>query len=145
MEEKTLRERLKEVLRGLDDEAIFNLWNDYCKSRNYCDDMLYSMDDFDEIFASYTPTDIAHRCWFGHDEDYDNSSFNPTRDYFYFNGYANPVSLNYLNYNSYRGDYLFSRFDELCVLDWLEENKDYCEIGEIAEVFSEYEEEDQDE
>lgn len=44
-------------------------------------DLLMPMDEFNEILAGYSPEDIALRIYFG--------DFNPTHDYFNFDGYAN--------------------------------------------------------
>lgn len=46
---------------------------------------LYNMDDFDTIMEGYTPTELAQRIFFG--------DFNINHDYFFFNGYANLVSI----------------------------------------------------
>lgn len=144
MAKQTLYERLKEVLRTLDDEGIFAIWNEYCLQNKYGDDQLFQMEMFDELYEGATPLDVAQRVFFGHDGEYEHSSFNPNRKYFYFNGYANPVSIDYLTYNSYRGDYLFGNFDEGSVIDWLEESENDCGIGEIAEVFSELEDDEEE-
>ena len=48
--------------------------------------VLYNMDDFDEMMEGYTPTELAERIFFG--------DFDINHDYFYFNGYANLVSVN---------------------------------------------------
>ncbi len=47
--------------------------------------VLYNMDDFDEMMEGYTPTELAERIFFG--------DFDINHDYFFFNSYANLVSI----------------------------------------------------
>lgn len=51
----------------------------------YFDDILYDMDDFDELMCGMKPHDIARKIWFG--------DFNPMSDYWKFDGYGNLESL----------------------------------------------------
>ena len=47
--------------------------------------VLYDMCDFDEMMEGYTPTELAERIFFG--------DFDINHDYFFFNSYANLVSI----------------------------------------------------
>ena len=87
-----LKERLLEILETLDSDALIMLHNEISD----CDDYIYSMGEFDEIMDGQTAEWIACRVYYGEDEYNKESSFNPSRDYFTFNGYGNLVSLDYV-------------------------------------------------
>lgn len=61
------------------------------------DDRYYSMWDFDEMFSSTSPSDLAKMIYFG--------DFNPNHDYFRFNGYGNLESNEYKDYSDYIDGY----------------------------------------
>ena len=69
------------------------------------DDRIYSMDELNEFFSNEKPDEIIRRAFYGYDEPYKNGDpsrpFNPNRDYFYFNGYGNLVSINEKDYSDY--------------------------------------------
>lgn len=75
-------------------------WNGYLG-----DDKVIPMEELDELYYDATPTEILRRAFFGYDEAYVNSkqdgTFNPNRDYFYFNGYGNLVSTDDRDYSDY--------------------------------------------
>lgn len=73
------------------DSELVSKWNDYCDENSYPDDMIYSMDDFDELMSGQTPWDIAKSVYFG--------EFNPNKDWFWFNGYGNLCSGEYTTEN----------------------------------------------
>lgn len=77
-----LRERISEIVQNFTSREIVGQWNIYCEEHNYMDDWIYSMSEFDEIEAGKSPWDIARDCFYGR-------HFNPSDDYFWFNGYAN--------------------------------------------------------
>ena len=58
---------------------------EYLEDTNYMDDYIYSMDDFNELHYGVDAWEIARRIHFG--------EFNPTDDYWMYNGYGNLVSL----------------------------------------------------
>lgn len=67
-----------EVLLGDCDDGTFDHLN------------MQDMNDFDDVMSRYTPTEIAMKCHFG--------DFNPTHDFFIFNGYANLESCDRAEY-----------------------------------------------
>lgn len=73
-------------------------WNGYLG-----DDKVIPMDELDEIFQGVEPSEILRRAFFGYDEPYakfeNRASFNPNREYFYFNGYGNLVSTDERDYS----------------------------------------------
>lgn len=68
-------------------------------------DKIYPMDDLNEFFSSEKPDEIIRRAFYGYDEpinkDEQRQPFNPNREYFYFNGYGNLVSIDEKDYSSY--------------------------------------------
>lgn len=66
-------------------------WNEMCEDKNYSDDMVYNMEDFDEYLNDMTQSEgawwLACRVFYG--------GFNPSDDYFMFNGYGNLISFDY--------------------------------------------------
>ncbi len=140
MKRSELREAIIDTLRELPDGDIFSLWNNYCDEANYYDDRLESMDCFDELFSGSTPTDIANAILCGSDENRSGSAFNVNRDYFYLNGYGNPVSLDYLGW--FKDDYLFPLFDESAVVDFVIDNEDSLGCDELQDVLNDVEDDE---
>lgn len=77
-----------------------NNWNDCLY-----DDKIYPMEELNELFQETEPEEILRRAFYGYDEPYKNGDpskpFNPSRNYFYFNGYGNLVSIDEKDYSSY--------------------------------------------
>lgn len=69
------------------------------------DDRVTPMEELDDFYQGVEPSEILRRAFFGYDEPYAKtdvkSSFNPNRDYFYFNGYGNLVSTDEPDYSDY--------------------------------------------
>lgn len=69
------------------------------------DDKVYPMDELNEIFSEDEPEEVLRRAFYGYDEpiykDEERRPFNPNRNYFYFNGYGNLVSIDKKDYSSY--------------------------------------------
>lgn len=81
---------LREYLESLDDAAKVDIWNYYTDATNNNDDSIYSMDEFDEIFSNAKPWEIARACFYSR-------RFNPSDSWFWFNGYANVESADYIS------------------------------------------------
>ena len=69
------------------------------------DDKIYPMQELNELFQGTEPEEILLRAFYGYDEphnkDEQRQPFNPNREYFYFNGYGNLVSIDKKCYSSY--------------------------------------------
>ena len=108
---------VKDIIEYFEEnEDIFNECIEDLDSYNgyLADDRYYPMQDLDEILYGNDATTLLQRAYFGHDEDswhvdssgnkiYD--SFNPNREYFYFNGYGNFVSADYKDYSAFLDSY----------------------------------------
>lgn len=105
------------------------------------DDRYYSMDELSEIYGSTDPVEVLTRAYFGYDAEtwHTNShgqkeygAFNPTRDYFRFNGYGNLVSSDYKDYSEH--------IDSYAVED-MADNRNYIDSiendNELSELFDE--------
>ena len=93
------------------------------------DDRWYSMYDFDEMFSSTSPSDLANMIYFG--------DFNPNHDYFRFNGYGNLESSDYKDYSDHIDGYAM---DE--IIDNVRYIREYLS-DEIMEIIEEEEEEEE--
>ena len=122
-----MEEKIKEIIEEMSTEDKVALWNEYCDSVNRTDDWIYSMGEFDEIMNGREPWDIVRTCYFG--------DFNPTHEYFWFNGYANLESDDWID-----GEKSPFYIDEL--VDYIIENEEDFGNDEIEEVLEGEEEEE---
>ena len=100
------------------------------------DNRYYPMEELDEIYSGTPATEILQRAFFGYDDEENShdSSFNPNRDYFYFNGYGNLVSSDTKDYTGYLDEFFI---DEL--IDNRNEIYAIDDNEELAELFDELE------
>lgn len=109
-----MEEKIKAIIEAMDDDGKIALWNESCRECNCCDDAIYSMSEFDEIMGGFSSSDIVRKICDGFSpldivrKIYDGFSpsdivrkicgggnFNPNSAYFYFDGNANLVSIDY--------------------------------------------------
>ena len=81
---------VREYLDSLSDGEKVDIWNEYAEAANNPDDRIYSMDEFDEIFSDTKPWEIARACFYSR-------RFNPSDSWFWFNGYGNVESADYIS------------------------------------------------
>lgn len=81
---------IREYLDTLTDGEKVEIWDEYADATNNPDDRIYSMDEFDEIFSSVKPWEIARACFYSR-------RFNPSDGWFWFNGYGNVESADYIS------------------------------------------------
>lgn len=109
MNEKLI-ERIIEIFK--EDEDLFEECIEQLDAYNgyLGDDRFYPMEELEELLSNKSPLDLLNMGYFGRDDEtwhYDSSgnkiytSFNPNRNYFYFNGYGNLCSCNYKDYSSH--------------------------------------------
>lgn len=112
-------------------EEIVRVWNDYCDKHCCCDDMIFYMESFNELYDGVKPIEIVERVIYG--------DFRTDDDFFAFNGYGNMVSFNDVD------DY--GSFDMRYVAEYLVDcgDSDYTEVDNealldefIDEHFSDY-------
>ena len=140
-----LKAKVMEVLKGMDDGTLVSIWNEYCDAENYNDDEIFTMDMFDEFYSGKDPLEIAQRVYFGSDESGASSSFNPNRDYFYFDGYANPVSIDYVSYIDALDKWSDSPICPDDLAEYIAENGEAFGNDDLQEVIDEAEEDEESE
>lgn len=123
----TRLEAIKDALENLSDDEIVSVHNEYCYNCNNLDDHIYTMDEFDEICDGMTPWEVARGCFYG--------TFCPANKYFWFNGYGNFDSQ----------DYVGGEIDMNGIAEYIDENDDALYCGEIQDVLDSFEDEDEDE
>ena len=89
MNETEKIKKLVDYINSMNDDEIVELHNRYCEAAGYEDDRIYSMYELDEILEGRTPTDILSRGFYG--------DFRPQHDFFWFNGYGNLESADYMS------------------------------------------------
>lgn len=106
------KEDVIEVLEGLNDYKLLDIWRQYCDEAGYYGEEIFDIDEFNEICSSMDAWDVAQKTFYG--------DFCPAHSYWKFNGYENFESSDYIS-------------DLIC----LEDLADY--IVENEETFNNYE------
>lgn len=73
------------VLEGLTDSELLSVHREYLNETNCYDDEIYTLDDLDMVAEGQDAYWLLCRAFYG--------DFNPTADYFKFNGYGNIQSI----------------------------------------------------
>lgn len=89
MNEMEKRQKLVDILNDMNEDAMVELHNNYCEANNYTDDFIYSEYELDEFLEGRTPTDILCMSFYG--------NFSPRHGFFWFNGYGNLESADYIS------------------------------------------------
>lgn len=134
-------ERIMEVIKGMEDAELVRIWNEYCYATNRYDDEImdaYQMEEW--INNCDDKMSLLNRFFYGSDDLDQNSSANPNRDYFCFNGYGNIVSFDYI-YNEYSNKFYHMDADEL--IDYIIENEEAFYNDEIQEILDDMEDEEE--
>ena len=135
-------DKIMDVLKNMDDCELVSVWNEYCDKVNCFDDYIYSMDELDEIMDGQDAQYILNRAFFGHDQWSNESSFNPNRDWFTFNGYGNLISIDAIGYNEYSGKFMCDCLDEDALANYIVNNEDSLYNDDIQDALDEDEDED---
>lgn len=85
----TRYEKILEVVNNMSDSDLLQVYNNICDEQFYSDDMIYSMDELNELLSGWDPFDIARAIYYG--------DCCPQHDYFKFNGYGNIESTDFLD------------------------------------------------
>ena len=103
------------------------------------DDQIYSMDLLNELFQGTEPDEILRRAFYGYDEplnkDEERQPFNPNRNYFYFNGYGNLVSIDKKDYSSY--------LEESFIQEIIDNRYNLTLSSRAEDIIDDYEDEDE--
>ena len=93
MNNKRKVELILEVLEGLRDIELLSVHREYLNEINGYDDEIYTLDDLDMIVEGQDDYWLLCRAFYG--------DFNPTADYFKFDGYGNIKSIFSYELSSY--------------------------------------------
>ena len=88
MNEMEKKQKLVDYINEMGIEEKIALHNTYCDAANCMDDRIYSMYELDELLEGRTPTAILSMGFYG--------DFRPQHDFFWFNGYGNLESADYI-------------------------------------------------
>jgi hypothetical protein len=92
-------EAIVEIIKGWSDSELLVAWNEYCDKKGYSDNIIYSMDSFNECFGGMEPLDIIDMVR--------GCDFSPSDDYFSYTSCGNIISFNYVeDYSEFDYDYL---------------------------------------
>ncbi len=119
---ETLKAKIKAILDGLDTGELLRVWNEYQDDTNG-DGHIYAMNDFNEIFNGCEPWEIARTCYYS-------GKFCPAHVYFWFNGYGNAESSDYIEDSIYTDD----------LADHIAETGEAYNVEEIRDILDEAEE-----
>lgn len=116
------------------EELLRDHGNEYLQENNP-DDCLYAMDEMDELFNE-SAYNAIQRAFYGYDynprredDGGERESFNPNRDWFGFNAYANLVSVDDFDYVAW----MDSHIDQDYFIDWCVE-QGYLDEDEDEEI-----------
>ena len=122
-----LKAKIKAILDELSTGELLRVWNEYQDNTNG-EGRIYYMDDFNEIFNGCEPWEIARACYYS-------GKFCPAHDYFWFNGYGNAESSDWIEDAIYTDD----------IADHIAETGNAYDIAEIQEILDALEEEQDEE
>lgn len=117
------------------EDALNDLLNDLDAENGFLgDNAIYEMELLPDIVGNRSIFDLLNMAYFGGDDWNKNGSFNPNRDYFYFNGYGNLVSTDRRDYSFLLNEYFIKA---------VAENKDFLYTfdglpEEIKALFEEF-------
>ena len=135
-EKTTLKERIIDSFKEMNDEEVISVWNEYCREVNKFDDEIMDAYELEEWANNSGDTmNILNCFFFGSDEEREGTSANPNRNYFKFNGYGNIISFDYI-YNQFTDEFHYVDADELA--EYIAENEEAFYNDEIQEIIDEY-------
>lgn len=138
---------MKKIIDFFDNnEELFNKAIEELDSYNgyLGDDRYYTMDMLAEFYQGVDPIELLQRAYFGRDNEswhtdsngnkiYD--SFNPNREYFYYNGYGNLVSSNYIDYSDKLDEYAIEEMsNNRQWIDTISDNEDLNALFDELEI-----------
>lgn len=114
----TRLEKIEEILDNLPVVEVVRIHNLYCDKMGYYDDIVHYMKSFNEFMCEKQPLEIAELIFCG--------EFNPRFDYFYFDGYGNVHSFNFVNQ--------CDRIDLDAIAKYVNEEDDFLETDKLKEI-----------
>ena len=124
-------EMILDAIKGMDENEIVILWNEYCIADQRFDDEIMTAYELEEYAKNQDPMYLLNRFYFGCDEGRKETSANPNRNYFSFDGYGNIISFDYI-YNKYADE--FYNIDIDALVDYIVNNENALFCDEIQEI-----------
>lgn len=122
-------EKISEIIKNSDDDDLMFINNGYQSEVNG-DNYIYRMTDFDEIMGGeIAPSELSYRIFYG--------DFNPNHNFFWYDGYGNLRSSDYVSDCPYIGE------DDIA--EWCVEHDEDFDSWRIREVLDEYNESEEGE
>lgn len=112
-----LKNELKKCILTASNETQRAIFNQYCESNGYHDDVAVNMDEL-EYYLPDNSTDVARMV--------EGSNFNSSDNYFSFDGYGNIYSYNYIEDN--KAFYLMD------ITEWLVDSGERTEEEDVDEI-----------
>lgn len=128
------KEKILNLLRGMDDVELVYIWNEYCHEANRFDDEILDAYTMEEWAQNDEVVNVLNRFYFGSDDEQPGTSANPNRNYFTFNGYGNIISFDYI-YNSYTEEFNYIWVDDM--IDFIIEEDNALFNDEIRDILDE--------
>lgn len=147
---RTKSEIIENIINHFEnDEELFNSCIEELDNYNgyLGDDRYYEMYMLEEFYANANPIELLERAFYGRDDESwhtnahgekEYGSFNPNREYFYYNGYGNLVSANYKDYSAHLDTYAIeSMLDGRYYIDSIDSDDELCELFNELETLLE--------
>jgi hypothetical protein len=120
-----------DIIRNWNDGDLLVAWNEYCDNKGYSDNIIYSMDSFNECFDSMAPLDIIDMVR--------GCDFSSSDDYFSYTSYGNIISFDYVeDYSEFDYDYLAEFLGENGDSNTAEVDRDELKTAFIEELINTY-------
>ena len=129
MNKAQLKQKILDALNGMSESELVEAYQNGCNHYNYPDDMIFPMDEFDELEGNQRPFSEVYR-------DLTND-FSFSDDYYYLDGYAHYHSLSDVQ----NSELLADAFDDF-VESAIDDEYDFGS-PKIAEIFEEDEDENE--
>lgn len=117
-----LKKGAKEYIKTAPDETQKAIFNQYCESNGYNDDIVVDMEEL-EYYLPVNPMDIVRMI--------EGSNFDSSDNYFSFDGYGNIYSYNYIQDNQ--------AFCLIDIVGWLVDSGNRTGVEEIDEILDDIE------
>lgn len=122
-------EKISEIIKDSENSDLMYINNGY-QNNIYGDNYIYRMNEFDDIMGGeIAPLELACRIFYG--------DFNPNHDFFWYDGYGNLRSSDYVSDCPY--------ICESEIAEWCVKNDEHFDSWRIREVLDEYNESEEEE
>lgn len=135
MKNERLYNEILEAIKDMTDSDIVCLWNEYARKTNSFDDEILTDYELEELIENSSEGALywINKFFYGHADYNENEPANPNHSYFYFNGYGNIISMNYIT-NSYAASYFQGPIDIDSLINYIIDNEEPFYNSEIEAI-----------